>query len=158
MSGMPTESSLKLTLKVTVSILVKCFSHWLSSLQRLVPFCISIFGLSKGCVTVLPESPRLPKTRESDIQHPKINGNQKYFEIRDRKYLLESEVTAIMKTAKKGRWGHRDSTLIVMGYRHGLRISEILNLRSQQVDFKNGHLHVKRLKGSRPATHLIGSE
>ena len=62
------------------------------------------------------EAPLL-KARES-------NKNQKYSELRDREYLLESEVGAMMKAAKSGRWGHRDSTLILVGYRHGLRISE----------------------------------
>jgi type 1 fimbriae regulatory protein FimB/type 1 fimbriae regulatory protein FimE len=61
----------------------------------------------------------------------------------------------MMRAAKTGRWGHRDALLILMGYRHGLRISELVNLRWQQVDFKSGHLHVRRVKGSRPATHPI---
>jgi type 1 fimbriae regulatory protein FimB/type 1 fimbriae regulatory protein FimE len=85
-------------------------------------------------------------------------NNKKYSETRDREYLLEAEVTAMMKAAKKGRWGHRDSTLILMGYRHGLRISELVNLRWQQVDFKTGHLHVKRIKGSRPSVHPIAGD
>jgi len=94
--------------------------------------------------TPLPQkSAPLSKARES-------NKNQKYSELRDREYLLESEVEAMVKAAKSGRWGHRDSVLILMGYRHGLRISELVNLRWQQVDFKTGHLHVRRLKGSRP--------
>jgi type 1 fimbriae regulatory protein FimB/type 1 fimbriae regulatory protein FimE len=44
--------------------------------------------------------------------------------------LLESEVESMMRVAKTGRWGHRDALLILMGYRHGLRISELVNLRS----------------------------
>jgi type 1 fimbriae regulatory protein FimB/type 1 fimbriae regulatory protein FimE len=65
----------------------------------------------------------------------------------------------MMKAAKSvGRSGHRDSTLILLGYRHGLRISELVNLRWQQVDFKTGNLHVKRIKGSRPATHPIAGD
>jgi type 1 fimbriae regulatory protein FimB/type 1 fimbriae regulatory protein FimE len=90
----------------------------------------------------------LPKVRES-LQH------KKYSEVRDREYLLESEVKAMMAAAKKGRWGHRDSTLILVAYRHGLRISELVNLRWQQVDFGTGHLHVRRIKGSRPSVHPI---
>jgi type 1 fimbriae regulatory protein FimB/type 1 fimbriae regulatory protein FimE len=56
-------------------------------------------------------------------------------EVRDREYLFEEEVEAMIKAAFKGRWGHRDSTLILMGYRHGLRISELVNLRWQQINF-----------------------
>ena len=94
---------------------------------------------------------QLPKARES-------NKNLKYSEVRDREYLLESEVDAMVKAVKQGRWGHRDSTLILMGYRHGLRISELVSLRWGQVDFGTGHLHVRRLKGSRPSTHPIAGD
>ena len=90
----------------------------------------------------------LPKARES-------NKNRKYSELRDREFLLESEVEAMMKAAKDGRWGQRDSTLILVAFRHGLRISELVNLRWHQVDFKTGRLFVERLKGSLPSTHPI---
>jgi type 1 fimbriae regulatory protein FimB/type 1 fimbriae regulatory protein FimE len=53
-------------------------------------------------------------------------------EVRDRPYLFEEEVEAMVNAAFKRRWGHRDSTLILMGYRHGLRISELVNLRWQK--------------------------
>ena len=102
---------------------------------------------------------RLPKTEAPVTKVRKSNKNLKYSELRDREYLLESEVTAMMKAAKSvGRSGHRDSTLILVAYRHGLRISELVNLRWQQVDFKTGHLHVRRLKGSRPSTHPIAGD
>jgi type 1 fimbriae regulatory protein FimB/type 1 fimbriae regulatory protein FimE len=86
----------------------------------------------------------MPDTPLAEIKTPlpkvrKSSKHKKYSELRDREYLLESEVTAMMKAAKSGRWGHRDSTLILMGYRHGLRISELVNLRWQQVDFKTGY-------------------
>jgi type 1 fimbriae regulatory protein FimB/type 1 fimbriae regulatory protein FimE len=101
----------------------------------------------------------LPKTEAQEPKVRKSNNDRKYSEVRDREYLLESEVTAMMKAAKSvGRSGHRDSTLILLGYRHGLRISELVNLRWQQVDFKTGNLHVKRIKGSRPATHPIAGD
>ena len=98
----------------------------------------------------LPEKDaQLPKARKS-------NKNVPYLELRDREYLLESEVDAMMKAAKSvGRSGHRDATLILVAFRHGLRISELVNLRWQQVDFKTGHLHVRRLKGSRPSVQPI---
>lgn len=101
----------------------------------------------------------LPKTEATVPKVRKSNNAQKYSEVRDREYLLESEVTAMRKAAKSvGRSGHRDSTLILLGYRHGLRISELVNLRWQQVDFESGNLHVRRIKGSRPATHPMTGE
>jgi type 1 fimbriae regulatory protein FimB/type 1 fimbriae regulatory protein FimE len=105
----------------------------------------------------MPAAP-FPKKNAQASQPRQSNKNKKYSELRDREYLLEAEVTAMMKAAKSGRWGHRDSTLILLGYRHGLRISELVNLRWQQVDFKTAHLHVRRVKGSRSATHPIAGD
>lgn len=99
---------------------------------------------------------RSPKTETQVTKARKSNKNACYSELRDREYLLESEVTAMMKAAKSvGRSGHRDATLILVAFRHGLRISELVELRWQQIDFKTGHLHVKRLKGSRPSVQPI---
>jgi type 1 fimbriae regulatory protein FimB/type 1 fimbriae regulatory protein FimE len=103
----------------------------------------------------MPDAPS-PKTEAQVPKVRKSNNDRKYSELRDREYLLEPEVAAMMKVAKSvGRSGHRDATLILVAYRHGLRISELVNLRWQQVDFKSGYLHVRRLKGSRPSTHPI---
>ena len=102
---------------------------------------------------------RLPEKDTQLTKARKSNKNVKYSDLRDREYLLESEVTAMMKAAKSvGRSGHRDSTLILIAYRHGLRISELVNLRWQQVDFKTGHLHVRRLKGSLPSVQPIAGD
>jgi type 1 fimbriae regulatory protein FimB len=104
-------------------------------------------------------SPRLLKARESDSQPPKSSPNRRtYLEVRDREYLFEDEVEAMVKAARKGRWGHRDATLILMGYRHGLRISELVNLRWQQINLKTAHIHVRRLKGSRTSVHPLSGE
>jgi integrase len=47
-------------------------------------------------------------------------------ELRPREYLTPSEVETLIKTARQGRYGHRDATLILVAYRHGLRAVEIL--------------------------------
>jgi type 1 fimbriae regulatory protein FimB/type 1 fimbriae regulatory protein FimE len=61
-------------------------------------------------------------------------------------------MTAARKT---GRHGHRDSTLILIAYRHGLRVSELVSLRWDQVDLNQGLLHVNRSKNGSPSTHPI---
>jgi len=102
---------------------------------------------------------RLFKAKKFDSLPQKTTRNTRtYLEVRDREYLFEEEVEAMVKAARKGRWGHRDSTLILMGYRHGLRISELMNLRWQQINFNTGHIHVRRLKGSRPSVHPLSGE
>jgi integrase len=99
-----------------------------------------------------PARGRFLKAKKSDSPPQKTSRNSRtYVEVRDRPYLFEEEVEAMVKAAFKGRWGHRDSTLILMGYRHGLRISELVNLRWQQINFNTGHIHLRRLKGSRQA-------
>jgi len=41
----------------------------------------------------------------------------------------------------------RDRTMILVGYSHGLRVSELVNLRWSQIKFDTGRIGVKRLKG-----------
>jgi type 1 fimbriae regulatory protein FimB/type 1 fimbriae regulatory protein FimE len=53
------------------------------------------------------------------------------------------------------RNGDRDSLMIRMAYRHGLRVSELVDLRWSQVNFDEARLHVRRLKGSKSSTHPI---
>ena len=75
---------------------------------------------------------------------------------RSREYLTESEVNALMAAAKgSGRHGHRDATLILIAYRHGLRVSELVSLRWDQIDLGQGLLHVVRAKNGTPSTHPL---
>ncbi len=72
---------------------------------------------------------------------------------RSREYLTASEVQALMDAARKtGRHGHRDATLILIAYRHGLRVSELVSLRWDQIDLPQGLLHVARVKNGTPST------
>lgn len=54
-----------------------------------------------------------------------------------------------------GRHPHRDRTLILIAYRHALRVSELVALRWDQVDLKTGLVHVVRLKNGMPSTQPI---
>ena len=75
---------------------------------------------------------------------------------RPREYLTEAEVDQLCKTARKrGRYGHRDATMILVAFRHGLRVGELVALRWDQVDFDGGLLHVNRLKRGVPSVHPI---
>ena len=73
-------------------------------------------------------------------------------ESRPREYLTPDEVERLMNAAGSlGRHGHRDRTLILLAFRHGLRVSELVALRWDMVDLKKGLLHVSRLKCQRRA-------
>jgi integrase len=80
-------------------------------------------------------------------------------DLRTREYLTAAEVERLIAVAKGNRWGHRDATMILLGYRHGLRASELVDLRWDQVDFRTGTLHVRRVKQGTPSTHpILGDE
>ena len=80
-------------------------------------------------------------------------------DLRTREYLTEAEVERLIEAAKDNRWGHRDSTMLLIAFRHGLRASELVDLRWEQIDLENAILHVRRVKQGTPATHpLTGRE
>jgi len=77
-------------------------------------------------------------------------------EVRSREYLTAQEVESLINAARKtGRHGHRDATLILLTYRHGLRVSELVSLRWEQIDLKQGLLHVNRVKNGSPSSHPV---
>jgi len=83
---------------------------------------------------------------------PTRRANSAY---RTREYLTEREVEALLDTAKQNRHGHRDSTMILLAYRHGLRASEVCGLEWSQIDFTTATMHVRRAKNGKPSTHPI---
>src|SRR5690242_21115510 len=72
-----------------------------------------------------------------------------------RRYLTQDELEKLLKATRKGRYGQRDATLILLMARHGLRVTEAVDLRWDQIDFSKGHLHVRRLKGGTHSVHPI---
>jgi integrase len=80
-------------------------------------------------------------------------------ELRTREHLTPGEVAALIEAAKANRHGHRDATMILLAFRHGLRVAELCDLRWEQVDFNAAVLHVRRVKNGTPSTHpLRGDE
>jgi type 1 fimbriae regulatory protein FimB/type 1 fimbriae regulatory protein FimE len=65
-------------------------------------------------------------------------------ERRSREHLTPSEIDRLIAAARQlGRHGHRDATMILLAYRHGLRVSELVSLRREQLDLRQGLLHVR---------------
>jgi type 1 fimbriae regulatory protein FimB/type 1 fimbriae regulatory protein FimE len=83
---------------------------------------------------------------------PRRRPNSDY---RKREHLIPNEVERLIEAAKGNRHGHRDSTMILIAYRHGLRASELCGLEWSQIDFDSATLHVRRVKNGKPATHPI---
>jgi type 1 fimbriae regulatory protein FimB/type 1 fimbriae regulatory protein FimE len=64
-----------------------------------------------------------------------------------------------MEAVRANRHGHRDATMILIAYRHGLRVAELVDLRWDQIELDAARLHVRRVKRGTPATHpLRGDE
>ena len=73
--------------------------------------------------------------------------------------MTGAEVDRLIDAAKANRWGHRDATMILVAFRHGLRSSELVDLRWDQIDFSHAVLHVRRAKKGAPVTHpVVGDE
>ena len=73
-----------------------------------------------------------------------------------RKYLTAREIEKLMDYARKhSRYGHRDSTMVLVTYRHGLRASEVCDLQWHQVELDHGRMHVRRAKNGTPSVHPI---
>ena len=70
---------------------------------------------------------------------------------RTREYLTETEIEKLLEATKGNRYGHRDATMILVAFRHGLRVAELVGLHWDQVDFEGGVLHVARNKRLRRA-------
>jgi type 1 fimbriae regulatory protein FimB/type 1 fimbriae regulatory protein FimE len=80
-------------------------------------------------------------------------------ELRPREHLTEHEIDKLVEAAKGNRWGQRDTTMILIAFRHGLRASELCGLQWSDVEFETGTLHLRRTKGGTTATHpLLGDE
>ncbi len=78
-----------------------------------------------------------------------------------RNHLTASEVKLLIEAVKnQGGWySFRNTTLILMLYRHGLRRSEAARLRWSDVDLSEGTIYIRRIKGSRSGRHpLQGDE
>jgi len=96
--------------------------------------------------------PKRPRTQSGNLP-PKRLPNKA---VRSREYLTADEVDKLINAAKNiGRHSNRDATMILIAYRHGLRVSELIALRWDQVDLKQGLLHVNRLKNGTPSNHPV---
>ena len=99
---------------------------------------------------------QFPVRNAPNIVNRKVPLRLKNADYRSREYLTEQEVGQLIDAAGRvGRHGHRDATLILLSYRHGLRVTELVSLRWEQVDLKQGLMHVNRLKHGNPSVHPV---
>jgi type 1 fimbriae regulatory protein FimB/type 1 fimbriae regulatory protein FimE len=93
-----------------------------------------------------------PSGKNPTVRTPRRRANAEY---RTREHLTEREVECLIEATTS----HRDATMVLLAFRHGLRAAELVDLRWDQVDFETGVLHIRRAKAGTPATHpLTGRE
>jgi Phage integrase family len=132
---------------------------YLFNLEERVPASCIIPTIHHGGSRPMVNKSRLRLVTPANILPtvtPRRGPNTEY---RTREHLTEAEVEALIKAAKANRWPHRDATMILLPFRHGLRVGELVNLKWEQVDLDGAVLHVNRLKSGTPSTQpLTGRE
>jgi type 1 fimbriae regulatory protein FimB len=79
-------------------------------------------------------------------------------DAKPRDYLTAHEIELLTKAAKQGRHGARDYAMVLLAYRHGLRVSELVEMRLDQLDWPTAHLYVARKKGSLSTQHPLDGD
>ena len=92
-----------------------------------------------------------PTRSESKI--PTVPRRRKNANYRQREYLTETEIEKLLATAGKSRNPVRDRLLVLLAYRHALRVSELVDLRADQFDLRVAQVHIKRAKNGIPSIH-----
>lgn len=86
---------------------------------------------------------RRPASRQS-VKSDRAQPTDRHERAKD--FLTAAEIEALLEALKRGRHGTRDHLLALMLYRHGLRVSEAVSLRRDEVDLDQARLWVRRLK------------
>ena len=103
--------------------------------------------------------PRLKLLAPVTVKRTVMPTRAKNRDLRTREYLTQHEIETLMAAARQNRNGHRDATMILIAFRHGLRASEVADLHWDQVDFDSAVLHVRRVKQGTPSVQPVsGSE
>ena len=77
---------------------------------------------------------------------------------RKKNFLTEAEIESFLKAARKGRHGIRNFGMLLLAYRHRLRVSELVNMRIADFDLDTGRLFVRRCKGSLSTTQPLDGD
>ena len=68
-----------------------------------------------------------------------------------RQALTQDELDRLFAALKQNRHGHRDYMIALVTFLHGLRVSELIDLR----DWRKGTIQIRRLKNSIDGAHYL---
>ncbi len=105
---------------------------------------------------VIAKQSRAKTKKRTNLPPPRVENSTR----RSREYLTPAEVKDLRAGAKNASDRHslRDELLVILAYRHTLRVSELCNMKWDQVHFNDGKLYVSRLKNGDPSHYLEGDE
>lgn len=82
-------------------------------------------------------------------------GRKANTEYRKREHLTQDELDSLLSALKANRHGHRDHMVALVTFLHGLRVSELIDLRWDDIDWRKGTIQIRRLKGSIDGVHYM---
>ncbi|MBD2156009.1 tyrosine-type recombinase/integrase [Leptolyngbya sp. FACHB-16] len=88
-------------------------------------------------------------------------GREKNSEYRNREHLTADEVAALLDAARltgREKQSDRNYTLVLLMFRHGLRVVEAAGLEWKDIDLKAKTVYIKRAKGSESGTHSLQAD
>ena len=83
------------------------------------------------------------------------SGRKPNAEYRKREHLTQDELAKLFAALKANRHGHRDHMMALVTFLHGLRVSELIDLRWDDIDWRKGTIQIRRLKGSIDGVHYM---
>ena len=86
----------------------------------------------------------------------KKRGRRKRQKSKRFQYFTQKEIHKLLRYFRKNDWEMYMITLTA--YSHGLRVSEVLGLRREDIDLERGRIRIRRLKGSLSAEHPLSAQ
>ena len=77
---------------------------------------------------------------------------------RPKDFLNDAEIKLLLTASKKTRYSKRNYLLLLIIYRHGLRVSEAISIKKSEVNIKESRIWVNRLKSGLFVEHPISGD